>query len=187
MADEWITPNYTFVDIIEYEMELEKRRRIEDFCIQFFIDWETATATASSTKLLVYTCQQIINEKKLHTITKDVSIHLTMNNFDASFQIMCMELFKSDSSSITKDEYVVSLLAFCIELNTCLQQEEDEDHAWYTPRLLITSLIDALEDVDFNPLTFNWGQSETDLMIDSIATSFIIIIIPLLFFYILFR
>ena len=33
---EWVDPNYNFVDIMEYEMELEKRRRIEDFCIQFF-------------------------------------------------------------------------------------------------------------------------------------------------------
>ena len=167
MADEWITSNYNAVDIIEYEMTIGKRRRIEDFCIEFFKDWETCAQLP-----LVQVCQRVIKEKKHYTITRDLSTYLTIDNFDVSFRTMCLELFKDT----VKDGHVVSLLVFCIELDTCLQH-----HTWYTLPILVESLVNALACVQFNPST--WNQSN---LIDNVVTSFIIIV-PLLFFYILFK
>lgn len=176
MTTSWLDePDYNFVDIMEFEMEIEKRRRIEDFVIRFFKDWENA----DTTKLLVYACQQIIKEKKLNVITNDSFRDVTVRNFKVSFRTMCDELFGTNN---VKDEYVVSLLAFCIELDACMKDQL----IWYTPKLLITSLIDALERVHFNPATFNWNRSEGEL-IETIVTSFVIIIPSLLFFYVLMK
>ena len=113
-ADGWIEqPTYIFVDIFEYEMELEKRRRIEDFCIQFFKYLEMSGGGDATTKnLLVYICKELVREQKLHAVMRDTFKHVTMKNFNRSFQDMCTELFKDS----VKDEYVISLLAFCIEL-----------------------------------------------------------------------
>lgn len=181
---DWFDPDYNFVDIMEFEMEIEKRRRIEDFVIQFFKDWETATP--ATTNLLVHTCQQFIKEKKkLYAIASDSFRHVTAGNFKGSFHAMCMELFANNN---VKDEYVVSLLAFCIELNIYMQ-----DHIWYnTPKILITSMIDALEQVHFNPVAFNWnrtmeGRQEEMMLIENIVTSFVIIVPSLLFFYFLLK
>ena len=173
MAEEWIDPNYNLVDIIEYEMKLEKRRCIEDFCIKFFKNyWENDC----SIDPLVHSCHLLIKEKRLIMITKSLSTYSTEENFNTSFRTMCGELFKD---SIVKNEYIVSLLAFCIELDTCLQE-----HVWYSPTILIKVLVNALEDVQFNPLTFSWNRLD---LIDTIITSFILIIPPLLFFYELFK
>ena len=177
-ATTWLEPDYNIVDIIEFEMEIEKRRRIEDFVIQFFKDWENA----ATTKLIVYVCQQlIIKEKKLYTITNDSFRHVTLVNFKVSFQAMCDELFGNNNN--VKDEYVVSLLAFCIELDACMRDRLIE----YTPKLLITSLIDALERVNFNPVTFNWNRQTGGELIENILTSFLFIIPSLLFFYVLLK
>ena len=42
-GEEWIEPHYNLIDIMDLELELEKRRCIEDFCIRFFKEWETST------------------------------------------------------------------------------------------------------------------------------------------------
>ena len=168
MDNEWVTSNYNVVDIVEYEMKVEKRRRIEDFCITFFKDYWTTT---NSKEPLVHTCQQVIKEKN-YSITSDISTHLTLENFDDSFQAMCLELFRSTD----KNGYVISLLVFCIDLDTCLQ-----DRMWYTVSLLIDSLVDALEYIHFNP-TIN----QTTLA-DGMTSSIVSILPALLLFYILFK
>ena len=169
MDGEWIVPNYSVVDIAEYELRIEKRRRIEDFCLQFFKDyWLTTNIKVP----LIQICQQVIKEKK-YAITEDLSIHLSLENFDTSFQAMCVELFKNTD----KNGYVVSLLVFCIDLDACLQ-----DHAWYTVPLLLNSLIDALEHVHFNPPSFNQSN-----LVDNVTSPFVSIIPALLLFYILFK
>ena len=38
---ELVEPNYNIVDIMEYEMALEKRRSVEDFVVKFFKNWES--------------------------------------------------------------------------------------------------------------------------------------------------
>lgn len=182
-ADSWIEqPTYIFVDIFEYEMELEKRRRIEDFCIQFFKDYEMSYDGCGGTtkNFLVYICKELGREQKIHAaVTRDTFKHVTMKNFNRSFQDMCTELFK-DGGDTVKDEYVISLLAFCIELGDYMKAAH---HTWYTPKLLIIALINALEKAHFDPRTFN---SEKDL-ISRILTPFIVIVPSLLFFYVVLR
>ena len=174
----WIEqPTYIFVDIFEYEMELEKRRRIEDFCIQFFKDLEMSYdgGGATTKNLLVYICKELVREQKLHAVMRDTFKHVTMKNFNRSFQDMCTELFKDS----VKDEYVISLLAFCIELGDYMKA-----HTWYTPKLLLIALINALEKAHFDPRTFN---SENADLISRILTPFIVIVPSLLFFYVVLR
>ena len=89
---------------------------------------------------------------------------------------MCMELFRNNE---VRDEYVVSLLAFCIEPASTLQ-----DCAWYSLSLLITALVDALEEADFLPVSFNWNQKD---LLSSVTASFIVIIPSLLLLYTLFK
>ena len=171
MASEWVGPNYSVVDIAEYEIRIEKRRRIEDFCLQFFKDYWTTT---NSKVPLVQICQQAIREKD-YAITERSASHLTLENFDDTFQAMCLDLFKNTD----KNGYVVSLLVFCIELDACLQ-----DYTWYSISLLIDSLVDALEYVHFNPPSFNLNQSN---LVDNVTSSVTNIIPALLLFYILFK
>lgn len=179
----WIEqPTYIFVDIFEYEMELEKRRRIEDFCIQFFKDYEMSYDGGATTKnLLVYICKELLGgEQKIHAVMRDTFKHVTMKNFNRSFQDMCTELFKDGGGGVVvKDEYVISLLAFCIELGDYMAR-----HTWYTPKLLIIALINALEKAHFDPRTFN---SENSDLISRILTPFIVIVPSLLFFYVVLR
>ena len=173
MEVDWNDYSYKFVDIMEYEIELEARRCIEDFCIQFFKDWDCYSSTTS----LVLTCQQVVKDKRLHKVTQDLSQYLTLDNFNGKFSEMCIMLFPEDTSA--KDEHIVSLLAFCIELDGCLQ-----NCSWYSPRLLISCLIDALARIDFNPIAFNWTQSRSDI-VECILSSFLVIIPPLMLFYLL--
>lgn len=90
---------------------------------------------------------------------------------------MCTELFKDT----VKDEYVISLLAFCIELCDYMKTAH---HTWYTPKLLIIALINALEKACFDPRTFNLENSD---LIGKILTPFMVIVPFLLFFYIVLR
>lgn len=169
--DDWRSPDYKLVDIVEHEMKIEKRRSIEDFCFQFFKDyWGETTAET------VQICRLFIKERRLHSIVEDTFKYVTRENFATSFQSMCMELFKDD---VIKDEYIVSLLIFCIDLDSCLQQYE-----WYSTSILIEVLVEALDRIHFRPHTFNWNRSSS---IDTIIKSFIIIVPSLLFFYILFK
>ena len=171
MEVDWIKPDYKVVDLVEYEMKLERRRCIEDFCTMFFKKyWE------NDSKILIHACRSIIKEKRLVAITDVLSRELTIENFNDSFQSMCMELFKNNE---VRDEYVVSLLAFCIELDSTLQ-----DCAWYSLSLLITALVDALEEADFLPVSFNWNQKD---LLSSVTASFIVIIPSLLLLYTLFK
>ena len=174
--DIWKEPDYTMVDIVSLEMELEKRRKVEDFVIQFFKDWESGVI-ASQQQQLVYTCQKIMRQSKL--VDHDYFKHIDHENFKPCFHTMCMELFKNGVA----DEYVISLLAFCIEVNVYMQNHH---HIWYTSRQLITPLIGVLEQMKFDPIQFNLNQTERDFFV-KIATSFVIIIPSLLFFYLLLK
>ena len=181
-AENWIIPNYSFVDVYEYEMEIDKKRDIEDFCIRFFKDWEIqrdASITTNTSNFLVNICQQVVKEQKgFEEIMKTLPTSLTLNNFNDKFQAMCNALFENGTG--VRDVYVVSLLAFSTGLH-----REMQGYEWYNWKLLFTSLTYALEKVNFNPRVFDYNQSSASLQ--SIFTSFIIIIPPLLFFYILSR
>ena len=73
MEVDWIKPDYKLVDLVEYEMKLERRRCIEDFCTMFFKKyWE------NDSKILIHACRSIIKEKRLVTITDVLSRELTI-------------------------------------------------------------------------------------------------------------
>ena len=172
MEEGWVSPNYSLVDVVEYEMNLEKRRCIENFCITFFKDYWDGVNTP-----LARTCRQLIKERRLCTITEKISTSISADTFDSAFQAMGSELFVN---GVVKDEYVISLLIFSIKLDLCLR-----DCIWYTSSLLINALIKTLEEARFNPLTFKWNRS--DDTVNAIIRSFVIIIPCLLLSFILFK
>ena len=168
---EWVKPDYKLIDLMDYEMKLERRRDIEDICIKFFREY-----WSQSIDFLIHSYEVIIKKKRLGNITQDLSREITPNNIKDTFQTMCTELFKGGE---TPDAYVVSLLAFCIELGSNL-----EECVWYTPNMLITILVDALEKVEFYPRYFYWNSQS---LLDSLITLFGIIVPSLLFLYALLK
>ena len=184
----WIVPNYSLVDVHAYEMEICKRRRIEDFCIQFFRDLEstehkdTVDVSNDTTKFLVRMCQRLVREEeKFREIMKTLPARLSLENFMDDFQEMCNILFKGGTD--VRDEYIISLLVFSTELHRVITQDE-ASYAWYDCKLLLISLSDALERIGFNPYTFKYHKQSSGIL-HTIITSLIITVPPLLFFYIL--
>lgn len=168
---EWVEPKYNLVDIVAFEMKLEKRRRIEDFVIQFFKDWDSR----DNSILLVSICEDLAKDRRLCNITQDSFKYTTLENFQSSFYTMCTELFTKGA----EDVYIVSLLAFCVVLDDVMNK-----HIWYCSSLLFTSLIDVLEDNNFDTHKFERKWNHKDVF-GGIMTSFAIVIPALLFFYIL--
>lgn len=204
--EEWINPNYTFVDIHKYEMSLVKSRRIEDFCIQFFKDWELYsdigdTEKCTDSQFLVDICYQVAKKEQenFQQITKALVDRLTLENFDGTFQRMCTLLFENGTD--VREELVVSLLAFTMTLHGELMCRNHTTTttittvstttttatttAWYTWELHCTSLVHALSRADFNPNTFSYKRNND--ILQSIFTTFIAIIPQVLCFYILLR
>ena len=172
MEEGWVSPNYSLVDVVEYEMKLQKRRCIEDFCINVFKDyWNNGTTPISRA------CHQLIDEGRLCSITETISTSITLDSFESTFQAMGSELF---ANGIVKEEYVISLLAFSIKLDTYLH-----NYMWYSSLLLITALVKTLEEACFDPLSFKWNQIEDTINV--IITSFIVIVPCLLFSFFLFK
>ena len=183
----WIVPNYSLVDVHAYEMGIYKRRRIEDFCIQFFKDLEstehidTVDVDNDTTKFLVRMCQRLVREEeKFREIMKTLPARLSLENFTGDFQEMCNILFKGGTD--VRDEYVISLLVFSTELHRVITHGE-ASYAWYDCKLLLISLSDALERAGFNPCTFKYHEHSSGIL-RTIITSFIITVPALLFFYI---
>ena len=168
MGDEWISSNYSIVDITEYERGLEEQRLIEDFCIRFFKEY---WAYPPSKDTLVQTCRGVM--KGDQRLTTDICKNLNAQNFDISFRAMCRELFRDG----IEDKYVVALLIFCIELDIYLQNND-----WYTISVLIDSLVSALKNEQFKAPIVTQAYTFTDF-----ANSLVNLVPSLLLFYVLFR
>ena len=171
---DWVKANYDFVDITEYEMKLERRRSIENLCIQFFKDWELGERNTPITS----TCSNHVNDTTFNNIVRDLVHQLTLSNFNSMFHSMCDELFGNDKQ--LKDGYIISLLCFCVKLNETLR-----DYIWYTITLMISTLVEALEKHAFNPLSFQEKHQDDGGLTTLFLEGCTLIIPPLILFYIL--
>lgn len=169
MEETWIEPNYNMADIIEYEMNLERRRNVEDFVLQFFKDWESN----DESRLLVMICKDLVKDTRIRSIIDDTFLYVTQQNFSTSYRHMCLDLFKNG----VEDHYMVSLFVFSIVLDQTMKS-----HIWYSSGLLYKCLIDVLEEVCFEPKNFGWYKTCIDLM-KTITSTMVIILPPLLFFH----
>ena len=113
-------------------MENQCRNEIEHFCRDFF----------KGNNIQLY--KVIDNYKHLLADINIQQMNLTQDTFSNSFKSICKELFRERSSA---NEYIIALLGFALKLN--------EYHCsysfWYHDDILIDSLSDVLEEINFQP------------------------------------
>ena len=170
---------YQLVDVLSFEIQVERRRRIEDFCLYFFKDFWSGKQESS----LAQICRDV--EKKNDDISRSITMYITKENMDASLQAICSELFRGNDYAdiILTDAYIVSLLIFCIQLDKFLRSRE-----WYSPVILLTSLVNALITFDFNPIHWNLSRDRgINTTPRQLYTSILTVVPALLCFYIMFK
>ena len=170
---EWVEPNYNMVDIIEYEMMLEKRRSTENFVINFFKNWESNDITDK----LVVICKDLVTDQRLQRMVNEAFTYSNLGNFSRSFCNMCSELF----SERVEDRHITVLLAFTIVLDRTMKAQ-----SWYLSSHLFTALIDSLVETSFDPAKFDWTKNH-EKESKPLRFSLLMILPPLLFFYYLYK
>ena len=120
-------------------------RDIYEFLTNFFIDFSTGKDTSRCLR----TCRHILERKELPEVDIQ-SLQITERTLDFAIQNICEELFRYQY----KVEYVITLLAFSIELDRCLESE-----SWYSTERLVEALAKQLIKTDFEPTTMG-GDSE---------------------------
>ena len=125
---------------------------IEKFCFEFFKDLKCDNLASHCSRI----CIRLTKNKTLQSIDLNALNIGSVNNLNIALQQICETLFKVGK----KDEYVLSILAFTILLDAHLEKEE-----WYNNEILITSLVNVLEKIDFKPQTFQRNVNTVDRVI----------------------
>jgi hypothetical protein len=157
--------------ILEFEINLEKKRDIEDFVIGFMKDWEIR----DSSRCLVEICATLSKDSRISQLVQDMFECLTEDNFERSFSEMTCILFDGARPDIAN---VVCLLAFSIVLDEKMKETE-----WYSPPLLYQALIDALWNAGF----FIPHAPASKDIIKTVTNSLVILLPALLFYYVVSR
>ena len=160
------------MDVIRYEMNLAKRRHIEDFVLGFFKDWKTRKETFTVT-----ICLEIFADTQFRAIANLASRYVNRENFELGFHKLCHELFSRGKP----DSYVVSLLAFSAYLDEILSEKE-----WYESRFLYEIVIMELAMIDFNPEAYYRLNTQFG-MVRSVLQSFVLLVPALLLIYLIHR
>ena len=74
---------------------------------------------------------------------------ITQETFDRSFKNICRKLFNTRPA--TDKSYIIALLGFALTLN---EYHVSYHCYWYHVDMLINSLADVLEDINFQPKEF---------------------------------
>ena len=156
-------------DIFEYEINLERRRNIENFVVDFFKDW----AIKARNRYLVEICLELITDVRVLNTVEDLFSCVTEENFSDSFMNMGLVIFENG----TKIGYIASILTFAVVLDRKMQS-----HEWYCSRLLFKGIIDVFDAVDFDPKPLN-TELRTKEITRTIKESLIILLPSLLFYY----
>ena len=72
-------------------------------------------------------------------------INLTQETFDITFKNICRKLF--DTRPANNKSYIISLLGFALTLNE--YHLSHDDYSWFHTEILIDSLVDVLENINF--------------------------------------
>jgi len=137
------------------------KENIHSYLTNFFIDFNAGKDSTRCLKI----CRQIVDGKKLSKINIQ-SYYITKETLDSTIKSICEELFHYQC----KKEYIITLLAFSIELDKHLKEK-----SWYHISKLINILTLQLERIEFDPRT----------MLDEFNYSWFLILLPvlLLLFY----
>ena len=113
--------------------DLQYRKEIEQFCYDFIKGGN------------VYLHNLVDNYRHLFAQIDIRRLNITQEMFDRSFKNICRKLFDTRP---TDKSYIIALLGFALTLH--------EYHllyhcSWYNVDMLINSLADVLEDINFQP------------------------------------
>ena len=113
--------------------DLQHRKEIEQFCYDFIKGGN------------VYLHNLVDNYRQLLAQIDIRRLNITQEMFDRSFKNICRKLFNTRP---TDKSYIIALLGFALTLH--------EYHllyhcSWYHVDMLINTLADVLEDINFQP------------------------------------
>ena len=107
-------------------------------------------------------CRNFINgdNKHLHDVIDNYrhlfsqidikQLNLTQETFDITFKNICGKLFDTRPDDADNKGYIISLLGFALTLNEYhLSSHDDDDYSWFHSEILIESLVDVLENINF--------------------------------------
>ena len=114
---------------------------VYEYLTNFFIDWHAGKDNTSTLNV----CRDIINNKELSSIDVQ-SLNPTEQTLDIMYEHICKELFRYQY----KSEYVITLLAFSIQLERQLESKN-----WYTTERLVETLTKQLLKTDFDPTSMD--------------------------------
>ena len=86
----------------------------------------------------------IDNYRHLFMQTDIQELNLTQKTFDSSFKSMCKKLF--DTRPADNKSYIIPLLGFALQLH---EYHLIHHCIWYHVEILIDSLVDVLENINF--------------------------------------
>ena len=109
------------------------RKEIEQFCHDFIKGGN------------IHLHNLIDNYRHLFTQIDIRQMNITQEMFDRSFKNICRKLFNTRP---TDKSYSIALLGFALTLH---EYHQSYHCSWYRVDMLINSLVDVLEDINFQP------------------------------------
>ena len=148
------------IDVVDTPWYDIKHKNITKFLQEFFRNWKSGNHITS----LLRTCRSIIRRKRLSSINIG-TLNFTSATFETSLQKVCQEVFKYNY----KLEYVITLLAFTIEVDERLERE-----SWYATGRLISVLASELANTPFDIKRVYIEESSYSMFLLIIPTLFLI-------------
>ena len=121
---------------------------IKKFCTACFSDWKNNNFTSP----LLIMLKEVISKNPTFNSSIELFCMITnIEEFTCTFQLICNDLFQYGG----KPQYIVTLIAFCLQLDVHMQSL----YSWYQTDMLIDLLCDVLQKIDFNPCTLSsWNN-----------------------------
>ena len=113
-----------------------RRQEIEQFCRDFIKGGN------------MHLHNLIDNYRHLFSQIDIQRLNITQEMFDRSFKNICRKLFNTRP---TDKSYIIALLGFALTLH---EYHQSYYCSWYHTDMLIDSLVDVLEDINFQPKEF---------------------------------
>ena len=113
----------------------QRRQEIEQFCRDFLKGGNRHLHN------LIDNCRHLLSQIDIR------QMDITQETFERSFKNICKMLF---SARPTGKSYIIALLGFALKLN---EYHLSYYCSWYHVDMLINSLTDVLEDINFQPET----------------------------------
>ena len=140
---------------------------IKSFCETCFNDWKACNFTTPLLKI----CKDINKNSEFDYFIELFSMIKNNETFKSAYEEMCGELFQYGA----KPQYIVSLIAFSLQLDSHMQKM----CTWYQTEMLISLITTILQKMEFVPSNFVYNNNKTwrEYCYDSL-----LILVPVFFF-----